>query len=105
MKSRRVDMNATESQTLDPDELALCEAARQSALQSKPTFDNWMTIGRAIVALRTRAEGLKKGRASRTHVPAAYRAAGPRSGARQREHAAAARDHGSLARGPGVPED
>jgi hypothetical protein len=62
-------MNATESQTLDPDELALCEAARQSALQSKPTFDNWMTIGRAIVALRTRAEGLKKGRASRTMFP------------------------------------
>src|ERR1700739_4038340 len=69
MKSRRVDMNATESQTLDPDELALCEAARQSALQSKPTFDNWMTIGRANVALRTPAEGLKKGRASRPMCP------------------------------------
>jgi hypothetical protein len=65
----RVDMNAPESQTLDPDELALCEAARQSALQSKLTFDNWMTIGRAIVALRTHADGIEKGRASRTTFP------------------------------------
>ena len=56
----RVDMNAPESQTLDRDELALCEAARQSALQSKLTFDNWMTIGRAIVALRTHADGLSR---------------------------------------------
>jgi hypothetical protein len=70
MKSRpRGDMNAPESQTLDHDELALCEAARQSGLQRKLTFDNWITIGRAIVALRTRAEGLKKGRASRTMFP------------------------------------
>ena len=65
----RVDMNAPESQALDPDELALCEAARQSALQSKLTFGNWMTIGRAIVALRTHADGIEKGRASRTTFP------------------------------------
>src|SRR5271169_3552756 len=66
----RVDMNAPESQTLERDELALCEAARQSALQSKLTFDNWMTIGRAIAALRTHADGLiENGRASRTTFP------------------------------------
>jgi hypothetical protein len=66
----RVDMNAPESQTLGRDELALCEAARQSALQSKLTFDNWMTIGRAVAALRTHADGLiEKGRASRTTFP------------------------------------
>jgi len=65
-----VDMNAPESQTLHRDELALCEAARQSALQSKLTFDNWMTIGRAVAALRTHADGLiEKGRASRTTFP------------------------------------
>src|SRR5215471_5338897 len=66
----RVDMNAPESQSLGRDELALCEAARQSALQSKLTFDNWMTIGRAVAALRTHADGLiEKGRASRTTFP------------------------------------
>jgi hypothetical protein len=70
MKSRRVDKNAPESQTLDRDELALCEAARQSALQSKLTFDNWMTVGRAVAALRTHADGLiEKGAASRTTFP------------------------------------
>jgi hypothetical protein len=63
-------MNAPESQTLDRDELALCEAARQSALRSKLTFDNWMTIGRAVAALRTHADGLiEKGSASRTTFP------------------------------------
>jgi hypothetical protein len=63
-------MNAPESQTLDRDELALCEAARQSALQLKVTFDNWMTIGRAVAALRTHADGLiEKGWAARTTFP------------------------------------
>jgi len=48
----------------------VCEAARQSALQSKLSFDNWMTIGRAVAALRTHADGLiEKGRASRTTFP------------------------------------
>ena len=66
----RVDMNTSESQTLGRDELALCEAARQSALQSKLTFDNWMTIGRAVAALRTHADGLiEKGGASRATFP------------------------------------
>src|SRR6516225_9096599 len=65
-----IDMNAPESQTLHRDELALCEAARQSALQSKLTFDNWMTIGRAVAALRTHADGLiEEGRASGTTFP------------------------------------
>ena len=64
----RVDMNAPESQTLGRDELALCEAARKSALQSKLTFDNWTTIGRAVAALRTHADGLiEKGRACALH--------------------------------------
>jgi hypothetical protein len=64
---RRVD---TESQTLDRDELALCEAARQSALQPKLTFDNWMTIGRAVAALRKHADRLiEEGRAVRTTFP------------------------------------
>ena len=63
----RVDMNAPESQTLDRDELALCEAARQSALQIKLTFDNWMTIGRAVAALRKHADRLiEKGWAAPT---------------------------------------
>jgi len=71
MKSlSRVDMNAPESQTLGRDELALCEAARQSAQQSKLTFDNWMTIGRAVAILRTHADDLiEKGSASRTTFP------------------------------------
>jgi hypothetical protein len=70
MKSRRVDMNARESQTLDRDELALCEAARQSALQSKLSFDNWMTIGRTVAALRTHVDSrIEKGGASRTTFP------------------------------------
>ena len=63
-------MNAPESQTLGRDELALCEAARQSAQQSKLTFDNWMTIGRAVAILRTHADDLiEKGSASRTTFP------------------------------------
>jgi len=63
----RVD---TESQTLDRDELALCEAARQSALQPKLTFDNWMTIGRAVAALRKHADRLiEEGRPVRTTFP------------------------------------
>ena len=66
----RVDMNTSESQTLGRDELALCEAARQSAQQSKLTFDNWMTIGRAVAILRTHADDLiEKGSASRTTFP------------------------------------
>jgi hypothetical protein len=66
----RVDTNAPESKTLDRDELALCEAARQSALQLKLTFDNWMTIGRAVAALRKHADRLiEKGWAVRTTFP------------------------------------
>jgi hypothetical protein len=66
----RADTNAPESQTLDRDELALCEAARQSALQLKLTFDNWMTIGRAVAALRNHADRLiEKGWAARTTFP------------------------------------
>jgi hypothetical protein len=63
----RVD---TESQTLDREELALCEAARQSVLRPKLTFDNWMTIGRAVAALRKHADRLiQEGRAVRTTFP------------------------------------
>jgi hypothetical protein len=70
VKSPRVDTNAPESQTLDRDELALCEAARQAALQLKLTFDNWMTIGRAVAALRKHADRLiEKGWAVRTTFP------------------------------------
>jgi hypothetical protein len=66
----RADTNAPESKTLDREELALCEAARQSALQLKLTFDNWMTIGRAVAALRKHADRLiEKGWAVRTTFP------------------------------------
>ena len=102
----RVDMNTPESQTLHRDELALCEAARQSALQSKLTFDNWMTIGRAVAALRTHADGLiEKGRASRATFPRLIKQQGLGQVAGQGEHVAAARDHGAPARGPGVACD
>jgi hypothetical protein len=70
LKSPGVNTKAAESQTLDRDELALCEAARQSALQLKLTFDNWVTIGRAVAALRKHADRLiEKGWAVRTTFP------------------------------------
>jgi hypothetical protein len=41
---------------LPPEEERLCLDARNAAHQIKRTFENWVTIGRAVVALRKRAD-------------------------------------------------
>src|SRR5215207_3597475 len=48
--------NALESQRLSDDDRRLVEAAQNALASIAKTFDNWVTVGRAIDALRRRAK-------------------------------------------------